>query len=74
MKKELEDYLWQKVPFPQSMRGCLSVREVIQDMVSKGMIANSKQAHCTLQKWRSKGIYNYGCCLDLGWKEEKDKS
>ena len=71
MEKRLEDYLWDNIytvsdgsdPFRRSPR------DVINDMVKMGMINSPKQAHRTLEKWCSKGIYNYGCCLDLGWKD-----
>ena len=70
MKKELEDYLWNNIGYPSSRMPL--ARNIINEMVSKGMIQNAKQAHRTLEKWSRKGIYDYGCCLDLGWKKDKD--
>lgn len=68
MEAELEEYLWNEMekdghghPFP---------REVITDMLKRGMISSPKQAWRTLEKWCDSGKYNYGCCLDLGWKEK----
>lgn len=69
MRYEFEKYLWDEMeknghgyPFP---------REVIKAMLKKDMIQSAKQAWWTLEKWTQKGCYNYGCALDLGWKEGK---
>jgi hypothetical protein len=76
MKKELEDYLWNEISYVNDEKWKSkfnrSPREVIDEMVRNGWINNHKQAHRTLEKWSGKGIYNYGSCLDLGWKERKD--
>lgn len=68
MKMENEKYLWDNFeleglgkPFP---------RDVIKDMVSKEMLNSPKQAWRTLEKWVNKGWYDYGSCLDLGWKKQ----
>lgn len=66
MTPENEKYLWDHMqinghghPFP---------RDVIDEMLEKKMIENPKQAWRTLEKWVAKGWYEYGTCLDLGWK------
>jgi hypothetical protein len=40
-------------------------RDIIQHMVSTGIIASPKQAWRTLEKWSD--AYDYGVSLDLGW-------
>jgi hypothetical protein len=35
------------------------------------MIQSEKQAHATLDKWVRKNLYDYGVCIDLGWKTER---
>ena len=67
MQKILEDYLWNEIGFGQNKR---FARDVIDDMVSHGMIKNRKQAVATLEKWMSKGKWNFGCNIEFGWKEE----
>jgi len=37
-------------------------------MVKSGMIKSHKQAWRTLEKWSSKGWYEWGGTMDLGWK------
>lgn len=68
VKPEAEDYLWERVPVAGAPYTLPRVRQVIDDMVAQGMIEKPKQAHRTLEKWSGKGIYDYGVCLDLGWK------
>lgn len=70
MKKDLEDYLWNNFGLCKQ-RQTPFAREIIEDMVKSGMIKNPKQAHRTLEKWLVKHKYDYGCCLDLGWKENE---
>jgi hypothetical protein len=70
MKKEFEDYLWERIPMPGS-NATTNVRLVIKEMIQKQMIQSYKQALCTLEKWSRKGLYDYGVCLDLGWKTIK---
>lgn len=41
-------------------------RDIIADMLARGVIKSPKQAWRTLEKWRD---YNYGVTLDLGWIE-----
>lgn len=43
-------------------------RDIIADMLARGLINSPKQAWRTLEKWRD---YNYGVTLDLGWIEEE---
>lgn len=69
MKKEFEDYLWDRMggfyeakPF---------VRDIVQEMINLKMINSPKQAWRTLDKWVDKGIYEYGSVFDLGWKCRK---
>lgn len=80
MHKDAEKFLWEHIWTPESCEElknrCFkrpkrtSPRDVINKMVEKGMIKSPKQAWRTLEKWSGKGLYNYGCCLDLGWKED----
>ena len=75
MIKILEDYMWNNIyhqnDFGKSTEYLHFPRDVIKKMLFFGMIKSEKQAHRTLEKWITKGIYEYGCCLDLGWKIEK---
>ena len=72
MDNILEKYLWDNIGFSgQRDEYHRSPREVINEMLEKKWIKSPKQAWRTLEKWSLKGIYNYGCCLDLGWKEGK---
>ena len=78
MKKELEDYLWSQISDPRNKEIWNSQyhrfpRDVIQQMLKNGWINSPKQAWATLDKWTRKGIYEYGCCFDLGWKCKKDQ-
>lgn len=52
--------------FGEPIRPC--VRDVIKEL---GM--NEKRALYLLDKWDSKGWYNWGVTIDLGWLEEKGK-
>lgn len=66
MKAELEDYLWNRID-----RDCDPIifpRQVIIQMLEKGLIVSPKQAWRTLEKWCDKQLYEYGTSLDLGWK------
>lgn len=69
MKKELEDYLWNEIGYAGNLTRW--PRDVIAEMLVKGWIASPKQAWATLDKWIAKGIYDYGVCKDLGWKQGK---
>lgn len=72
MIKVLEDYLWNEISYVNDEKWNTEFhrfpREVIEEMISRNWIKSAKQAHATLDKWIKKGIYSYGCCLDLGWK------
>jgi len=73
MKKELEDYLWSQISALSYKEILYSQynrlpRDVIKEMIEKGWINSPQQAWRTLEKWIGKGKYDYGCCLDLGWK------
>lgn len=72
MKKHLEDYLWNEIQYPGDLKWNShynrTPRDVIEEMLQKGWIKSPKQAWSTLEKWVGKGMYEYGCCLDLGWK------
>ena len=73
MKKILEDYLWNEIGDPSNKEQWENNRYrfprcVIKEMVQNGWINSPKQGWATLNKWIGKGIYEYGCCLDLGWK------
>lgn len=77
MEKVLEDYLWNEICSPQDKESWYSdrnrsPRDVIKEMIDRGWIKSQKQALATLNKWISKGKYEYGCCIDLGWKVEKN--
>lgn len=67
MKKILEDYLMNEIGFAGDLTK-RSPRSVIEEMLENKWINNPKQAWKTLDKWVRKGKYEYGCCLDLGWK------
>lgn len=68
MKVELEKYLWESIPTLEDYCDRESPRDVIHRMIQLGMINNAKQAWRTLDKWSSKGLYDWGVCQDLGWK------
>ncbi len=71
MQKILEDYLWSRMRTgDQFDEYHTTPREIIKDMLNLGMIKSPKQVHATLDKWIRKGIYEYGCNLELGWKCE----
>lgn len=61
MKADLETELWSALA-----RGEVP-RAVIARMLAEGKILHSKQAIRTLEKWESKGIYDSGVSIDLGW-------
>jgi len=67
MKKELEEYLWNEVGNP-SLQTKRLPRDVINEMLQRGWINSPKIAWRTLEKWTRKGMYDYGICLDLGWR------
>ena len=74
MKKELEDYLWERIrPAGVIDNPHRWPRDIIKEMLNLGMIKSPKQAWATLEKWCDKGIYEYGVNLDLGWKVESRK-
>ncbi len=66
MEKFLEDYLWNEVGYPGENKP--SARFVIDKMVDDGWIKNRKQGVRTLEKWQTKGKWNYGCNIEVGWK------
>ena len=67
MKPELEKYLWDRVRSLSDIAH-ITPRDVIDGMLSAGLIKSPKQAWRTLEKWSKIGIYEYGVTLDLGWK------
>jgi hypothetical protein len=75
MDKILEDYLWNEISYVNdsiwNSQYNRFPRDVIDEMLKNGWIKSPKQAHATLDKWIRKGVYDYGCSLDLGWKCEK---
>ncbi len=75
MEKHLEDYLWNEICANTDKEQWHSdrhrfPRDVIKEMIDKGWIKSPKQAWSTLKKWIKSGKYDYGSCLDLGWKIE----
>lgn len=68
MEKMLEDYLWNNFGLEGNPKQIPFARDVIDNMVEYGMINRPKQAYRTLEKWVNQRKYDYGCCLDLGWK------
>lgn len=56
MTRDLEDYLWRRIPGPvgrtigSGIQPGPMPREVVDEMLSAGMIQNAKQAHRTLEK------------------------
>lgn len=73
MIKPLENYLWNEISLinENDFISKRSPRDVIREMIERGWIKSPKQAWRTLEKWVSKGKYDYGSYLDLGWKIEK---
>ncbi len=74
MHKILEDYLWNEICDPNNKEIWFSPwhrtpRDVINEMIDKKWIKSPKQAYATLDKWIRKGKYEYGSCLDLGWRK-----
>ncbi len=61
MTRELEADFWTHV------RTGKQAREWIYGAIDQRMIAHPKQAWRTLEKWTSKGLYDFGVALDLGW-------
>jgi len=70
MNKKCEDYLWKRIHiyFYCKSNGYKTPRDIIEEMLLKEMIKTPKQAWATLEKWSGKGLYEYGVCLDLGWR------
>lgn len=70
MTPENERYLWDRLS-TANVEGRTSgwtPREVISEMVDLEMIHSAKEAWRTLEKWTDKRFYEFGVCLDLGWK------
>lgn len=65
MKPRLEQYLWDRIGLAGEG---IFPRDIIGEMLGKGMIESPKQAWRTLEKWSRKGFYEYGVSLDLGWR------
>lgn len=61
MTRELEMALWSHICAGNA------AREWVQNAIDKGIIAHPKQAWRTLEKWASKGLYDFGVAIDLGW-------
>lgn len=66
MNAETENKLWSMLPALGSNGP--SARMAIEDLLTRGIIQNRKQAWRTLEKWARRGKYDYGVTLDLGWK------
>ena len=49
----------------------LTIRETINILYSANLI-NYKRCWYLLKKWDSKGFYNYGVTIDLGWFEDEN--
>lgn len=71
MNRELEDYLWERISYAGS-KSYTFPKDVIDEMLAKGMIQSKKEALATLAKWTRKGMYSWGSVFDLGWKVKKD--
>jgi len=72
MRRELEQYLWDRM---RDIDGSGEMpRDIIGDMLSRGMIERPKQAWRTLEKWWRKEIYEYGTTIDLGWRTQGNLS
>jgi hypothetical protein len=61
-----EEYLWERIP--EAGKPGITPRATIADMIGRGLIDSEKQAWRTLEKWAKKGKYEYGVCIDMGWK------
>lgn len=72
MDTALEEYLWNEISYADEEKRYVQKRfprDVINEMVKNGWIKSPKQAWETLEKWLRKDKYDYGSCLDLGWKK-----
>lgn len=47
-----------------------TVRDIIDEAFDAGEISHVKRAWYILTKWAQKGIYDYGCNIELGWLEK----
>ncbi len=72
MSPENEAYLWDRLPIAGEPITKFT-REIIDEMLEKGMINHPAQAWATLNKWCKKDWYDYGTTLDMGWKYQKQK-
>lgn len=79
IKTELEKYLWDNIIYAgEGVNYSFEEYEkktprfILNEMLINGLINNYKQGLKTLEKWCKKGLYDYGCCLDLGWKIKQD--
>lgn len=70
MKQELEQYLWDRLP-ADGYDPANTARDIINDMIDKGMIQNYKQGLRTLYKWEKQNKWEWGVNVDLGWKITK---
>lgn len=70
MKQINEQFLWDNIRKAGEIGK--PPRDVIREMLKKGMIESPKQAWRTLEKWLEKGIYDYGCNIDMGWRTQDD--
>jgi hypothetical protein len=59
--RDLEPSLWRHVASGKH------ARDWIVAALADGRINAAKQAYRTLEKWASKGLYDYGVALDMGW-------
>lgn len=67
MKIEAERRLWDGVLAGETAAPRAFARDIIHDMIEDGTISSGKQAHATIEKWISGGLYDFGTSLDLGW-------
>ena len=51
----------------RSIRAGADARTAIEALLAKGTIASPKQPLRTLEKWSSRGWWDYGVTIDLGW-------
>ena len=49
------------------IRAGASARDIIEDLLARRAVASRKQPLRTLEKWESRGWWDCGVSLDLGW-------
>lgn len=61
MRADLEEELERRI------RAGESARSIIEDLLERRAVESQKQPLRTLEKWESRGWWDCGVSLDLGW-------